>query len=351
MAVEAYIISEPQPFAGFSDSSRVFATAPGYVYGPTKAGQVQQYRFPSKYYDYPIITLNFVLPGTSPLAPDFFPPRMLRIGDIVEVGGYVFLVCDDEDDLSPPNKTELITLQNGTQVEYLASDPKTVNSTPVIGASVDCLWLNSDVPTIAQFPGALPRMLAALGAPHLWPYKIRRQPVPSSDQPLQFPRGIGVDTQASVAVGPNTPNDFDAAGPDTVAIMFDSHGAMENVYYNNVRIDSVTQVFLNVGRFENGNGRLRPEDYDFITNPATDQDLIRQRMARINWLNRDSMWVTVSRAGRVITSENRSLDPTNANFIQNIQNKYSADVQTGQFIEQRAAARQYAGEMSSMGGR
>jgi hypothetical protein len=62
------------------------------------------------------------------------------------------------------------------------------------------------------------------------------------------------------------------------------------------------------------------------------------------------MWVAVGRGGRVITAENRQFDPTHPDFIQRVKDRHS-DLERGQFIEQRAEAREYAEQMSSTGGR
>jgi hypothetical protein len=223
---------------------------------------------------------------------------------------------------------------------FLDSDPTAAAPTP--GTTVNCIWLNY---TLAN--SQVPPLNG------LRTYKIRRQPVPGSDQPLQFPRGIGIDLQASGALGPgNTPDlfDFITGGADVVNIMFAPNGQLQDFYFNGVKIQSASQIFMNIGRYENGNGKFRPEDYDFITNSAVDQDLIRQRMARINWLNTDSMWVTINRAGRIVTSESKTVDPLLiAQAVQGDSN--ITDKTAGQFIAQRAAARAYAEQMSSMGGR
>ena len=76
------------------------------------------------------------------------------------------------------------------------------------------------------------------------------------------------------------------------------------------RTASSRSIFL-MGLFENGNSEAQdPADYDFTAGTSITDDELAQRRTRINWLNADSRWVSVNRAGRIITTENNiSFDP------------------------------------------
>ena len=137
----------------------------------------------------------------------------------------------------------------------------------------------------------------------------------SSDQPLQFPRGIGVDLQASGADGFSVPPQFDEVlplvatppknTPLTIGVMFSPNGSLDTLYVDGVRKDGVEQVYFLMGLIENGNTDVQdPADYDFTNGTNIFDDELAQRRTRINWLNPDSRWVCVNRAGRIITTEN-----------------------------------------------
>lgn len=330
MALEAYMISEPAPFTGFSENSRVHVEPLGSTYGTSNGGK----RFP-KYFDRQMVRLVFGLMGGATPSPDPFPPQMLRIGDAIDVGGNIFVIADDGDQRMDPNEVDVV---NG--VEYLLSDG--VNNT-----EIECVWINSSG---QQLPVGSPGRSQQFYRPYL----IRRQPGNTAEQPLQFPRGIGIDMEASGAegVGTNLPMDFDAGGANAVGVMFSPNGSLDVVYFDGTRQDGVEQVYFLMGLVENGNGNGQDKaDYDFAANAPADAADVSARRGRVNWLNADSRWVSVNRAGRIITTENNiSFEPWKSPYIDNLSGTADEKIDE-QRRRQLDAARLLAKQMSGSTGR
>jgi prepilin-type N-terminal cleavage/methylation domain-containing protein len=336
IALEVMTIAEPQPFAGFSDNSRVMIQLAGVMYGPAGNGGTRY----AQYENYPVCTLNFVLHGGE----DLFPPRMLRIGDRVEAAGNVFLICDDADPATMPNQLELdpaIPVENQPNA-YLLSDP-TVTTAPIPGSTLNAIWVNYRGQVLPNANGGTM-------------YKIYRQPTITTAPPLQFPRGIGVDLAGSHATGVDGPDDFDRGGPTTVGLMFLPNGDIEGLYLDGKRHQRIDQVFLLLGLFENGNpGRaVNPDwenNYDFIANPATSRDDYNRRRSLVNWLHPDAQWVAVNSAGRAIVAEAyNSFDPTSPTFLSGISGT-PEEQNRAQRNKQIQFSRQYAEQMQQQGGR
>lgn len=327
MSLEAFTIAEPQPFAGFSEWSRVNVVLnEEATYGDQAGGNAtgnEGTMFDPKYRGAKLWQLKFSLYGQ----PDLVPPRMIRNGDVLNIDRNLFLIVDD-----------------GGRVEGAHQvDPDTGFLLPM--EQLNAIWLNNH----GQQPPA-----------GVKPYSFRRQPTNTSDAPLQFPRGIGIDLQASGADGLNVPFSFDAGGITTVGVMFSPNGALDAIYRDGVRMEGVEQVFMLMGLFENGNDNndsQDPNDYDFTDAASISNDELAQRRTRINWLSADSRWVTANRAGRIITSENNtSFDPRQSPF---------SDAVTGTDREKRDArlqlqlngtpaiggARLYAKQMTGSSGR
>ncbi|RIL10397.1 hypothetical protein DCC79_08120, partial [bacterium] len=328
MALEAFFIAEPSPFAGFSQNARVWLAFTGDVYG---AAGNEGTRFSPEHDGKPIYRLTFVDAGTgaSPPPASPLPPRTFKIGDTIEVAGNHFLIADDGKDGAAPNEIEQVPVGPGQYEDYLAST-----------AEVDCIWLDFNRGHVLALTPPNSKQ------PVLKSYRVRRQPRYTADLPLQFPRGIGIDMQVSGLPGPA--NNFDRGGQDSVALMFRPDGGLGDVYHSNPSrhrvYDRVDRVFFLLGRVENGNNGTQDEnDYDFAATPVTDDELA-QRRRRINWLNADSRWVTVAHSGRIITSENNLFDPRQARFIADP----DVDVQRREQIE---AARAHARDMLGTGGR
>ena len=328
MSLEAFTIAEPQPFAGFSEWSRVSAAPVEKVrYGrqgpddlgpdnPVGNGGVM---FDPKYRGATVWQLSFSLYGQL----DLLPPRMIRNGDVLNIDRNLFLIVDDDGSVDDAHQV----------------DPDTGYLLPM--SQLNAIWLNNH----GQQPPA-----------GVKPYSFRRQPTNTSDAPLQFPRGIGIDLAASGAegIGPGIPDDFDTGGKaDVTGVMFSPNGALDAVYINGARREGIEQVFLLMGLFENGNGTYDSADFDFKSNPATpgDNAAMAGRRSRINWLNADSRWVTANRAGRIITSENNtSFDPSTTDFMDNLPSD-AGDAEREQRRRQIRDARQYARQMTGSSGR
>jgi hypothetical protein len=253
-----------------------------------------------------------------------------------------------------PNQTEMVG-QTDSAVEYLLSDPSA--SPPSIpGTVLNAIWLNYHGQQLPQ----------VTNPPTGQTYAIRRQPVNTSEQPLQFPRGVGIDLVASGADGLYVPRQFDEVlpivstkvTPLTIGVMFSPNGSLETLYLDGVRKDGVEQVYFLMGLFENGNSEAQdPADYDFTAGTDITDDELAQRRTRINWLNADSRWVSVNRAGRIITTENNiSFDPRVADYSNSIsgteqeQNRERINRQLNG-IGNFPGARQNAARMSGSTGR
>jgi len=341
MALAAYIIAEPLPFAGFSEWSRVvIARDPANAtYGPPNEPNVGDNangnggeRFESKCLGWPLYNVGFIIYNS----PDPFPPRTFRIGDTIDVGGNEFLIVDDADQTMAPN------MEDPDAPGFLLADA----AEPVLS----CVWTNYHGQAAPQGARA---------------YKIRRQPTNASDEPLQFPRGIGIDLQGSgVNQEVNLPGQTfptqqsfdDNSENDTVGIMFGPSGAVTDFYFNGQRINRVEQIFLLVGKIESGNvdnGTPAVEDDRYNFSDVQDVQIaddgeVDRRRREVNWTDPDAQWVTVAaRSGRIITSENRLTDLRD--------NKTDGDDDGDPFNqdagEQIRAARRQAEQMLATGGR
>lgn len=289
VALEAYMIAEPPPFAGFSEHSRVAISEhpDKLAYGPEEGANANGNGgtlFDPRYRGFKIWRLAFSLYGQE----DLIPPRMVRNGDVINVDGNHFLIVDDDG-----------SAEGSHQI-----DPDTGYLLP--SSMLNSIMLNGNGQQLTFGPET---------------YSFGRQPVNTSEQPLQFPRGIGIDLQASGADGLNVPAQFDEVlpitsskvTPLTIGVMFSPNGSLDSLYIDGARKEGVEQLYLLMGLFENGNSEAQdPKDYDFAAGTSIVDDELTQRRGRINWLNPDSRWVSVNRAGRIITAENNvSFDPRN----------------------------------------
>lgn len=326
MALEAYMIAEPPAFTGFSEFSRVSVNKPRsndkLTYGQQtteNANGNDGTMFDSRYRGAGVWELTFSLYGSE----DPIPPRMVRNGDVVNAGGNYFLIVDDGGGTEGAHEVDQAT-GYVLPTSYLLA-----------------IWLNQSGQQLA--PGALKT------------FSFARQPVNTSEQPLQFPRGIGIDLEASGADGFNVPFSLDNSGATVVGIMFSPNGSISTLHRTTPtrveKMDGVAQLYLLLGLVENGNGNGRgSDDYNFADNPPADAAELAQRRARLNWLNADSRWVTINRAGRIITADNNiSYDPSADAFLDPIRNE--DDFVEAQRNRQLAFARQSAQNMNASTGR
>ncbi len=369
MALEASIVAEPPAFTGFNSSASVLFFGHVNPNDPNYADDVQ-YALNGNWPQYPVnenppppplLNVLFVhgVGGEAAQGPDrqdpsdAIPPQMFRAGrmdrddyemdepgDIIKVGEELFEIieedCDDFDDADSQPDTEII---NG--VTYLK--PQKV---------VTVRWLTHRNRFRFDPSGAPNQGTYALMPQGAKSYRIRRRPTtnlsPSRTgaQPVQFPRGIGIDLDPT-------------EGNVSLAILFSPNGSVEAVYQDGEKMDRREPVHILLGRVENanplvGNSRrpgtgnyvlqLDNERYDF--RGGLDDDELEQRREEVNLLNADSRWVTVTPEGRVLTSENAVFDPRLPQFLNNLQGT-DAEQYFQQRDRQRDAAQRYARNLES----
>ncbi len=347
VALQAYLIAEPEAFSGFSNWSAVqlhLAPPPGG--GPPVVDAV-------KFVTQPID------PTTGQFPPDPLPPDVVRQLDFVEIDGYRYRLVDkDRDGDGTPDDTANPPFLPGQYYQRYVTG----------GADLDALATYACQPTTADPP--LLNFTAGVGAggwtTAIRPYYVRRLPSNTSDQPLQFPRGIGIDLTASgiqpvIPTPPNpvqygfttmlsetqstlkgVPSTFER--PLTVGITFDENGLFDALYINGEKWEEpppFPQVNLLLGLAVNGN----PEstDLDFVSTPVPDDELALRRQ-RVNWFNQDSAWVSVSRPqGRVVSSEMTTIDPRHKNFVGDPPDRTPEEQAAFQIIGGRQGARESRG--------
>jgi prepilin-type N-terminal cleavage/methylation domain-containing protein len=353
MALEASIVAEPPAFTGFNSSASVVFEPPNNNVPPYPTLSGNEPPPP------PLVNLLFAhgvggeAVGDEERADlsDAIPPQTFRggrmdsddydmdePGDLIEVGNEVFEIvendCDDFDDQDSEPDTEII---NG--VTYLKSQKV-----------LTVRWLtHRNRVNFSQLPNPRAYALVPQGAKS---YRIRRRPTtnlsPSrtGGQPLQFPRGIGIDLDPT-------------EGNVSLAILFSPNGSVEAVYQDGEKMDRRVPTHILLGRVENanplvGNSR-RPGSGDYALQldnvrydfrDGLDDDELETRREEVNLLNADSRWVTVTPEGRVLTSENAIFDPRLSPFIDNLQ---GTDLEQNfqQRDRQREAAQRYATNLES----
>lgn len=324
VALEVYQLEVPQPFAGFSDQSRV-----------SDQGDIGNYVLPSdptiprfpEYAGRQLRQLLFELADGS--SPDPYPPQFLRPGDEIVIDGRMYLIVQDE---NLPNPVQVI---NNTL--YLQAP---TNGDPVF---VNCIWKN-------QKQGQLPPQL-------LKQYRIVRQPSNSPEPPLTLPRGIGIDMVASGlevsgTLGLNQFTQFYDNAPgllNTAGIMFAPSGRVESVLRNGERTQQLSRAMLLLGRVENVSPGRPAADYDFTQ--LTTDDQVETAREQLNWLNPDSHWLVLSaNNGRLVSSGNRFVD-VQSTAVQSLDYNGNTETLATDPFDQIYAARQFAREMRREGGR
>ena len=308
IALEVSHLKVPPPFAGFSSQSRVVATIVDdsqtrYLYGNVSRGNDGR-RFVGQYNGHRLYALQFVSTikdASGKNLPDLFPPRMLRVGDKLEIDGNTFLIVDYGNDKSYPNKIEVIN-----DIEYLVPQINVANPEPTY-----CILLNST--------GQLPPQ-------NLKRYQFNRLPVKSAEAPYQMPSSIGLDMQASVVEGSDTDgfptesslhihidNRFRDANdnpiPDTFGILFSPRGGIERVIFNGQSLARPSRIALLMGRIENG-GLTSSSEWAMDNNMSLDD--LKEFQEKINWLNLDSRWLSIAvNSGRTVVTENGFVNPDN----------------------------------------
>ncbi len=302
MALEAFLIAEPPPFAGFNSDAAVYIPRDPSYHPPQ----------PTDPNEPPLLNVQFGHgvggegfqfsddPGdlSDAIPPQMFrgrkvdennPNRVLVHGDFLEIGQELFeIVQDDYDDEQNDD------VQNINGVDYMAAQKV-----------LTVRWLTWRYRDI---------QLAPQGGKS---YRLRRRPMaeetPSrtSAEAIQFPRGVGVDFD---------PTD----GNTSLSVLFSPTGAIDSVYVDGRKDDDREMVFIMLGLTENANpptGDPPPDDidytrYDFSDVPDDEDgnDVLRQRRQEVNLLNLDSRWIAVAPSGRVVGAENQIFDPREERF-------------------------------------
>ncbi|MAT68040.1 MAG: hypothetical protein CMJ58_00795 [Planctomycetaceae bacterium] len=394
-ALEAFMIAEPAPFAGFYEYSKVVRTNAS---GPN-------------------VWLQFVSFSTADnvYVEESMPPGMIRRGDRVEIGGVHYELIDGArsgDDIednfntpfapgdfyAPPNPNDW----GGFRKSRFLARP--VTSPPPFATS-DFVYRNLNNQS---------ERIGNASAPT--PYVIHRQAAPTSGAPLSLPRGIGIDLVASgfdavrfpigeannlttppVSVPPqvfdllpahpqfgrllsshwtgletSSPPPlrlFDPVTPMVVGIMFQPSGAIESVVVNGERQIGYEQVFLLLGRVENAQSGVREAawtannyltlptdmanavDFSSLGNSGADKEEFNTRREERNWLNEDSRWVAISASsGRAVVAENRFVDPRGSTVDFDYDSGSNGSVLATDFDDQITAAQGFAAEMRRLGG-
>ena len=200
------------------------------------------------------------------------------------------------------------------------------------------------------------------------PYKILRQPMPTSDEPFQMPEGTAIDLRASgQAIEIETARDgffyvpdahvgASTTGPDRDHVHTGRPRRAVSVQQNVGLHDSTVRtfdarryrnIFLLVGRRENapppasGNGSdARHGSY----RGETDEQM-QELKEPFNWLRGESRWIVIgSQSGRVVTIENAFVNPPD--------HEHRGPKQIdGKPARQIRKAREFAREMVQVGGR
>ncbi len=367
-ALEVYYISEPKPYAGFSEFSRVRLFPRGNQPGDP-------------------VDMQFVLAGIptgtafpQDLVEDLFPPYVIRRGDRINVNGVIYRLIDldrdgdgnelTEEEFPYGDFYELKNPQPGKLWRCVPEAPRPPLPVHMGGAGGPVATTPQSYQLLRQTSNPAERF----GPPTVTsetPNTVRR-PSNSMAPPLQFPRGVAIDLVASgldvifpdatLALSPqygftsrqspmqtalrNNGDFYPFVRPLTVGVLFAPSGRLEQIWINGEKLQGdPDRVYFLVGRSENslrsGEDKAADADFNTVANDRDGDDEVLARRDRLNWLNGDSLWVTVgSRTGRIVTADNDiSTDPR-----AQTDGSTTVEVQTARQIRD---ARQSARTMSS----
>jgi prepilin-type N-terminal cleavage/methylation domain-containing protein len=372
-SVELYYVEQPSPFVGFNEQSQARVA----LYSPTNTNLYNGKRN--------LVIVQFVVPGTTtPQATDrlpvgwdadqFFPNNVVRPLDIIEIGGTRYQLISDTSDATgadavPPqldanNFFKSNTGLNGTNVVQIVAQP--LNDS---GQMLNVRYDNDG--------NELPHS-SNNGPFRYWtepaPYKILRQPMKTSAEPLQLPESTAIDLRASglgdsgffyYPVLPTLPPTKRIDNDQDILIMFAPEGRVSRLALNlfpssSIPFDQpiVDNIFLLVGKRENCPPPDVGSDKTLSTStlpPSSDSNrekLLADMKKPVNWLRGESRWIVIgSQSGRVVTVENAFVDPaaaittyTNSPYLYS---QSSEELRTGQIW----SAREFVKEMKQLGGR
>lgn len=387
VCLELFYVEQPPAYRGFTDTSMARVAA----YVPDQ----DNWYAPDNNKIRPLVLIQFVRRGeATPMSDDglpvgwdadLFPGGVIRPGDVVELYGTRYELLSDTNDMQVKARF------SDTTNTFFASNTGSVgsvNATQIVARPLnDSGQMMADVMEVRsgvyekvamglylEFDdrGRPLRDIPNLGVtpddpfwPHPAPYKILRQPMPTSSEPYQLPEGTAIDLRAS-GIGNNDyfywPGVHDNS--QGVLIMFAPEGRVSRVSFSQLPFDSVPfnepvtdNLFLLVGRRENcpapdvaNDPTLASAGLPAAGTPNRDQAL-QELKEPLNWLLGQCRWIAIgARSGRVVTTENAFVDP------QTVIDKYddppnvtqsSKEMRAAQIIE----AREFAREMTQMGGR
>ncbi len=352
-------MEQQPPYAGFDANSRASVSL-----HPTRPGYAVV-RFVARTSD---TTITPKLP--TGWAADPFPTSTIRPGDVIEISGTRYELVNDSVTINDPLATVTVD-SNG----YYS-----MSSGPSAGGGIAQIIVKPVNDSGQQILPRYDRDGYEIGskAPPVpspyWtfpsPYKVLRQPTPTSDEPYQLPEGAAIDLRAS---GVGTGDFFYWPGirdnSENVIIMFAPEGRVSRVAFSQLPLDSVEtsdvfdksvvdNIYLLIGRRENipapdatnstADPTLNSTEWAKLT---TDDDRARRRLP-LNWLGGSSRWIVIgSQSGRIATIENAFVDP--AAVMASPQAPYTSASQSSEQMRaaQILAAREFTHEMAQLGGR
>jgi hypothetical protein len=341
-----------------------------------------------------LVAIQFVAPGTASLPAsdglptgwdsDQFASGVIRYGDVIEINGTRYKLMSDTNDngassyspafyVTPAFDSTNVFFANNTG--YLASRGVVqIVAQPVndSGQMINVKYDN-DGNALGTVPSS--------AAPY-WTdpasYKILRQPMKTSAEPLQLPEGSAIDLRASglgdaafFYIGPTALNSQGVDNSDDILIMFAPEGRVSRLALNQNGLPItppkppfdepvVDNIFLLVGKRENAppppvSGT--PHDPTLVSAEMmgkTDAQMKDLKKA-VNWLRGESRWVVIgSQSGRVVTVENSYVDPRAIiNTKPGTVSESTEELRTLQIIgtSQTPGAREFIKEMKQLGGR
>lgn len=316
VALEVYQVENPRAFSGFSSLS----TAK--FHDPMPNDNTYEYiiEFGEGYGN------NFIL-ATEPV----IPPRMVRHGDVIQLGNSRFKL------FARGQYLDRTAYQETGELFFRATN-KFWNTELVSGPAPPTVPINAnDIhPSNPDIEYSYPRN-----------YAIDRQPVPTSESPYVLPKGVAIDMHASGIEGGTNPTLLAVNNRDNLkqlSLMFSPAGGIDSIYYNGLRyteeeivnnksqpgaqltgqpITDATKFVMLLAQVELGGAQIAPDFFNDIDQvddrwkvQANDTDTrLAEIREEVSWLNRDSRWLVVnSRSGKANVAKNPEMDPRHWEF-------------------------------------
>lgn len=363
VAVELLYVEQPAPYRGFDRTSAVM------VCRHTNPSKLKQVMLKLVNHGDTRKNSDFLPQGWD---ADLFPPGLIRPGDVMEVDGTRYLLLLP----SVENQQSVRLDANGF---FVAKEGAVVLNAEPINDTGQMLNIEYDARgnRIRDAAGQNQSLLAPYWT-NPAPYKILRQPMPTSDEPFQLPEGTSLDLRASgltIEFKNDTASGFfynpDAAevedrvdNGDGIVIMFTPEGAVERLRLNTQNVAepglsnpppaelyderTTSNIYLLIGRRENSPPPALASDVTLDpmawANLKTEEQQ-QEAKETVNWLRGESRWIVIgSQSGRVATVENAFVNP--GQFLD-----VTTDTKEVRRARQINAAREFARELTQVGGR